>query len=130
MKYFYLVYHFNDSNILFRKFSSENCLLFSEQATFIFAALFASRLLTASIIHLGSVLDKSIPVSVYSKPSAGSFLFIDIVGLPAAIGVRMILDGTITDRGVLIPVKKSIYEPVLKELEEMNIGFIEKKEQL
>jgi saccharopine dehydrogenase (NADP+, L-glutamate forming)/spermidine synthase len=52
------------------------------------------------------------------------------VGLPAAIGVRMILDGTITDRGVLIPVKKSIYAPVLKELEEMNISFIEKMESL
>ncbi len=52
------------------------------------------------------------------------------VGLPAAIGVRMILDGTITDRGVQIPVKKSIYEPVLKELEEMNINFIEKLEKV
>ncbi len=52
------------------------------------------------------------------------------VGLPAAIGVRMILDGTISDRGVLVPVKKSIYEPVLKELEEMNIGFNEKLEKL
>jgi saccharopine dehydrogenase (NADP+, L-glutamate forming)/spermidine synthase len=51
------------------------------------------------------------------------------VGLPAAIGVRMILDGTITDRGVLVPVKKSIYIPVLKELEEMNIRFIEKLEK-
>jgi len=51
------------------------------------------------------------------------------VGLPAAIGVRMILDGTITDRGVLIPIKKSIYEPILKELEEMNITFIEKLER-
>jgi saccharopine dehydrogenase (NADP+, L-glutamate forming)/spermidine synthase len=51
------------------------------------------------------------------------------VGLPAAIGVSMILDGTITDRGVLIPVKKSIYEPVLKELEEMNITFVEKLEK-
>jgi len=51
------------------------------------------------------------------------------VGLPAAIGVRMILDETITDRGVLIPVKKSIYEPVLKELEELNIRFVEKLEK-
>ncbi|MHA1974611.1 MAG: saccharopine dehydrogenase C-terminal domain-containing protein [Candidatus Hodarchaeales archaeon] len=52
------------------------------------------------------------------------------VGLPAAIGARMILEGKITDRGVLIPVKKSIYEPVLKELQELNIGFKERVEKL
>ena len=39
------------------------------------------------------------------------------VSLPAAIGARMILEGRITDRGVLIPVKPSIYEPILHELE-------------
>jgi saccharopine dehydrogenase (NADP+, L-glutamate forming)/spermidine synthase len=39
------------------------------------------------------------------------------VSLPAAIGARMILEGKITDRGVLIPVQPSIYEPVLNELE-------------
>ena len=52
------------------------------------------------------------------------------VGLPAAIGVCMILDGTITDRGVLVPVKKSIYEPILKELKEMNISFTERLEKV
>ncbi len=51
------------------------------------------------------------------------------VGLPAAIGVRMILEDKIQDRGVLIPVKKSIYEPVLAELEEMGISFKEKVEK-
>ncbi len=39
------------------------------------------------------------------------------VSLPAAIVVRMILEDQITDRGVLIPVTPSIYEPVLRELE-------------
>ncbi|MFX0182767.1 MAG: saccharopine dehydrogenase C-terminal domain-containing protein [Candidatus Hodarchaeota archaeon] len=52
------------------------------------------------------------------------------VGLPAAIGVRMILDEKITDTGVHIPVKKSIYDPVLTELEELGIGFKERKEKL
>ncbi len=45
------------------------------------------------------------------------------VGLPAAIGVRMILEGKITDTGVHIPVKKSIYTPVLAELVEMGLSF-------
>ena len=52
------------------------------------------------------------------------------VGLPCAIGVRMILEGEITDKGVLIPVQKHIYEPVLKELEELNIGFTERIEKI
>ncbi|MHA1513499.1 MAG: saccharopine dehydrogenase C-terminal domain-containing protein [Candidatus Hodarchaeales archaeon] len=52
------------------------------------------------------------------------------VGLPAAIGVRMILEDKITDRGVLIPVKKSIYEPVLTELENLNITFNERIEKI
>jgi saccharopine dehydrogenase (NADP+, L-glutamate forming)/spermidine synthase len=52
------------------------------------------------------------------------------VGLPAAIGVRMILEDKIIDRGVLIPVKESIYEPILKELEHLNIGFKERIEKL
>lgn len=48
------------------------------------------------------------------------------VSLPAAIGARMILEGEITDRGVMIPVAPSIYEPVLKELEEnVNVVFRE-----
>ncbi len=50
------------------------------------------------------------------------------VSLPAAIGVKMILDGKITRRGVMIPVYKEIYEPALEELEEMGISFQEKAE--
>ncbi|MHA2173257.1 MAG: saccharopine dehydrogenase C-terminal domain-containing protein [Candidatus Hodarchaeales archaeon] len=52
------------------------------------------------------------------------------VGLPAAIGVRMILENKIKDRGVLRPVKKSVYNPILQELEALNIGFIERVEKL
>ncbi|MHA2306299.1 MAG: saccharopine dehydrogenase C-terminal domain-containing protein [Candidatus Hodarchaeales archaeon] len=52
------------------------------------------------------------------------------VGLPAAIGVRMILEGKITDTGVMIPVRKSIYNPVLKELKEMGIAFSDEIEKI
>jgi saccharopine dehydrogenase (NADP+, L-glutamate forming)/spermidine synthase len=52
------------------------------------------------------------------------------VGLPAAIAVRMILEGKITDTGVMIPVKKSIYNPVLKELKEMGIAFSDEIEKI
>ncbi|MHA2244639.1 MAG: saccharopine dehydrogenase C-terminal domain-containing protein [Candidatus Hodarchaeales archaeon] len=52
------------------------------------------------------------------------------VGLPAAIGIRMILEGEINDTGVHIPVKKSIYVPVLEELKEMGISFTDKIQKL
>ena len=43
------------------------------------------------------------------------------VSLPAAISVKMILDKKITDTGVLIPIKRSIYVPILEELKKLNI---------
>jgi saccharopine dehydrogenase-like NADP-dependent oxidoreductase len=47
------------------------------------------------------------------------------VALPAAIGVKMILDGKISNTGVHIPISKDIYEPVLIELEKLGIAMIE-----
>lgn len=52
------------------------------------------------------------------------------VALPAAIGVKMILDGKITDTGVHIPIRKSIYEPILAELETLGISMTETREVL
>ncbi len=49
------------------------------------------------------------------------------VGLPAAIATRMILEGKITRKGVLIPVSPDIYEPVMAELQELGIGFTENR---
>ncbi|MCK4757733.1 MAG: saccharopine dehydrogenase NADP-binding domain-containing protein [Thermoplasmata archaeon] len=50
------------------------------------------------------------------------------VGLPAAIGVKMILQRSITEPGVHVPVTKNIYEPVMAELETVGIKFIERYE--
>jgi len=50
------------------------------------------------------------------------------VGLPAAIGTRMILEGEIALTGVHIPVLPEIYEPVLAELEQQSITCVEKTE--
>jgi saccharopine dehydrogenase-like NADP-dependent oxidoreductase len=47
------------------------------------------------------------------------------VALPAAIAVKMILNGEITDKGVQIPIAKTIYEPVLNELEKLGISMVE-----
>jgi hypothetical protein len=37
----------------------------------------------------------------------------------------MILNGEIADKGVRVPISKSIYEPVLSELEKMGIAMVE-----
>lgn len=47
------------------------------------------------------------------------------VALPAAIAVKMILDRKITETGVHIPIAKTIYDPVLNELEKMGIKMVE-----
>jgi saccharopine dehydrogenase-like NADP-dependent oxidoreductase len=47
------------------------------------------------------------------------------VGLPVAIVTKLILKGQITQRGVLMPKHKEIYEPVMKELEEYGVSFKE-----
>ncbi len=47
------------------------------------------------------------------------------VGLPLAIVTKLILNNQISERGVLMPKHKEIYEPVLKELEEYGVKFKE-----
>ncbi|RLD20689.1 MAG: saccharopine dehydrogenase [Bacteroidetes bacterium] len=45
------------------------------------------------------------------------------VGLPAAIGAKLILNGEIKSRGVVFPLLKEVYEPILNELDALGIGF-------
>ena len=52
------------------------------------------------------------------------------VGLPAAIGVHLILEGQVHTPGVLIPIYPELYEPVLAELEHLGIHFTEKVERI
>ena len=47
------------------------------------------------------------------------------VALPAAIAVRLILEGKIAVKGVYRPVIPEIYKPVLQELEKTGISFTE-----
>ena len=48
------------------------------------------------------------------------------VGVTAAIGTRMILDNKIPQRGVISPVHKEIYLPLLAEL--ARVGIVMKEE--
>lgn len=49
------------------------------------------------------------------------------VGLPVAIATLLILNKKITTPGVQLPIKKEVYEPILKELEEYGVIFNEQK---
>jgi saccharopine dehydrogenase-like NADP-dependent oxidoreductase len=48
------------------------------------------------------------------------------VSLPAAIAVKMILEGKISLKGVQRPIDRKIYLPVLAELENMDIKLVER----
>jgi len=47
------------------------------------------------------------------------------VGLPVAIATLKILKGIITTPGVQMPIAEDVYEPILKELENYGINFVE-----
>ena len=61
----------------------------------------------------------------FGKPGGDSSMS-RTVSLPAAIAVKLILDGQIQERGVHIPVSPEIYNPVLSELEKLGIVCKEK----
>lgn len=53
-----------------------------------------------------------------------------LVGLPLGIFVKLLMMGKIESRGVHIPVIGEFYEPVLKELEDYGVSFVESEESL
>jgi saccharopine dehydrogenase-like NADP-dependent oxidoreductase len=52
------------------------------------------------------------------------------VGLPAAIGVLKVLDGSLATPGVVVPVSPAVYDPILDELERLGVGFREERRTL
>ena len=48
------------------------------------------------------------------------------VGLPVAFTAKLVLEGELKGRGVMIPTTKEFYEPILTLLEEKNIRFVER----
>ena len=49
------------------------------------------------------------------------------VGLPLAVAVKMILNDTISTPGVHVPILKEMYHPILNELKNYGIHFVEKE---
>jgi saccharopine dehydrogenase (NADP+, L-glutamate forming)/spermidine synthase len=52
------------------------------------------------------------------------------VSLPVAIAVRLVLDGHLKLRGLQFPTTPEVYTPILKELEDLGIKFVEKLEKV
>ena len=50
------------------------------------------------------------------------------VGTPLAIAARLVLNGTIRATGVQVPTQAEFYNPILKELEEYGVEFVEEEE--
>ena len=63
---------------------------------------------------------------VYGEDSEYTAMAIT-VGTPLAIAVKLILNGKIKLTGVQIPILKEIYEPILEELKQFKIKFIEEE---
>lgn len=69
-----------------------------------------------------TMVDKGIP--------GGDSSMARTVSLPAAIAVKLILEEKIKLSGVHIPISPEIYEPVLTELESMNIKLVERVKKI
>jgi len=52
------------------------------------------------------------------------------VGIPVAIAAKLLLTGVIKEKGVLRPTIQNIYEPVLNELKEYGIKFVEEESNI
>ncbi|XP_036374134.1 alpha-aminoadipic semialdehyde synthase, mitochondrial [Megalops cyprinoides] len=73
----------------------------------------------------GELETKHISLVVYGDPSGYSAMA-KTVGYPAAIAARMVLDGEIETKGLVLPLTKNIYSPVLKRLQEEGLRITAK----
>uniref|UniRef100_A0A6G1SHE1 Alpha-aminoadipic semialdehyde synthase, mitochondrial n=1 Tax=Aceria tosichella TaxID=561515 RepID=A0A6G1SHE1_9ACAR len=66
--------------------------------------------------------EKTLTMVVYGQEANGGFsAMAKTVGYPAAIASRMILEGEIQNKGMIVPLKPEIYRPMLKRLKNEGI---------
>ncbi|NXN89967.1 AASS protein, partial [Bombycilla garrulus] len=70
----------------------------------------------------GHLEDKFIDLVVYGD-NKGYSAMAKTVGYPAAIAAKMILDGEITAKGMVIPLTKNVYGPILERLRAEGIMY-------
>ncbi|GAA6227679.1 alpha-aminoadipic semialdehyde synthase, mitochondrial [Lates japonicus] len=73
----------------------------------------------------GELETKHISLVVYGDPNGFSAMA-KTVGYPAAIAARMVLDGEISTKGLVVPMTKEIYGPALARLKEEGLHFMSK----
>lgn len=49
-----------------------------------------------------------------------------LVGIPCAVAAKNVLDGSISETGILAPLKSEIVKPMIDELNKLGIGMVEK----
>uniref|UniRef100_A0A4W4GQJ0 Saccharopine dehydrogenase (NAD(+), L-glutamate-forming) n=1 Tax=Electrophorus electricus TaxID=8005 RepID=A0A4W4GQJ0_ELEEL len=73
----------------------------------------------------GELETKHISLVVYGDRNGFSAMA-KTVGYPAAIAARMLLNGELNTKGLVLPMTKNIYGPVLRRLQEEGLQFITK----
>jgi len=64
-----------------------------------------------------------------SHNSGGRSIMSTSVGVTCALGVRLVLEGKVTQRGVISVTHKEVYEPILKGLADIGIKMVEESER-
>jgi saccharopine dehydrogenase (NADP+, L-glutamate forming) len=74
----------------------------------------------------GSRVIRTSTLADYGDPKGYSAMA-KLVGVPCAIAVQQVLDGTLSEKGILAPMSPEICRPLLKTLEEQyGVQFKEK----
>ena len=73
------------------------------------------------------ILKKRFSTMVYIGEGNGHTAMSVTVGLPLAMTARRILEGHFRETGVQLPIHPDIYNPVLRELEDSGIRFVEEE---
>ncbi len=80
------------------------------------------------IVQFNDRKEKRISSMVVDGIPHGDSAMARAVSLPPAIATKLIIDGKISNTGVLMPSTKELYEPILEEME--TFGFAFKKETI
>lgn len=66
--------------------------------------------------------EKTLTMVVYGQESSGGFsAMAKTVGYPAAIAAKMVLEGEIQKKGMIVPLQPEVYRPILKRLKNEGI---------
>lgn len=76
----------------------------------------------------GELENRFINLVVYGEPNGPSAMA-KTVGYPAAIASKMILEGEIQQKGIVLPLAPEIYNPMLKRLQSEGIHATERSEK-